>query len=235
MPAASIQFYAYSSVDELAEQLADHTACLLAAALDSRKKAGLVVSGGSTPAPLFSRLAARELPWQHVVISLADERWVDTSDKASNEHLVRSLLLRDHAARARFIGLKNNAATAAAGEQACHESLRHLPRPIDLVILGMGEDGHTASLFPADERLAAATDMHSARNCLAVRPPDSSFARMTLTLPVLLDSRRIILHITGKRKKQVLEQAMAPGSPFEMPVRWILGQQTTPVEIFWAP
>lgn len=235
MPAASIQFYTYSSADELAEQLAGHAAGILAAALDMREKAGLVVSGGSTPVPLFPRLAASKLPWQDVVITLADERWVETSEEASNEHLVRSLLLRDHAAKARFIGLKNSAATPAAGEQVCHESLRQLPRPIDLVILGMGTDGHTASLFPGEELLPAATDMHSVRNCIAVHPPGSTYARMTLTLPVLLDSRRIVLHITGNDKKQVLERAMSPGPPADMPVRWILGQQTTPVDIFWAP
>ena len=224
-----------ASAWELAEILADEIAGCLAEAVTAKGWGALVVSGGSTPEPLFRLLSRKKIAWPKISITLADERWVDISDSSSNEHLVRSLLLQNDAAAARFIGLKNSASTAASGEQECHEILSALPRPFDVVILGMGDDGHTASLFPGAVRLAEALDMKSGRNCLAVTPPDAPFDRMTLTLPTLLDSRQIILHITGGRKKKVLDRALAEDTSNEMPVRSILRQQRTPVRIFWAP
>ncbi|MCL7488080.1 MAG: 6-phosphogluconolactonase [Desulfobulbaceae bacterium] len=226
---------AFTAAPELVENLADEIAGCLARAVRAKGRAGLVVSGGSTPEPLFRQLSRKKIDWQHVSITLADERWVDNSQPSSNEHLVRSLLLQNEASAARFIGLKNSAATADSGEQECHEILNAFPRPFDMVILGMGDDGHTASLFPGAAQLARALDMHSGRNCLAITPPDAPFGRMTLTLPALLDSRQIILHITGESKKKTLDKALAGGAPEEMPVRSILRQQKTPVRIFWAP
>ena len=220
---------------ELAVNLADAIAGHLAGALTARKQASLVVSGGSTPKPLFNELSRKKIDWHNVTITLADERWVETTDSSSNELLVRSLLLQNEAAGARFIGLKNSSSSAAVGEQESHETLNAIPRPFDTVILGMGDDGHTASLFPGAERLPMAMDMQSGRNCIALTPPDAPHDRMTLTLPALLDSREIILHVTGDRKKKILDRALAEVASNDMPIRSILRQNTTPVHIFWAP
>lgn len=235
MPETSVTLHTFSSSIELAVNLADVVAARLAGALSARKQASLVVSGGSTPKPLFNELSRKKIDWHNVTITLADERWVETTDSSSNEHLVRSLLLQNEAAGARFIGLKNSASFAADGEQVSHEALNAIPRPFDTVILGMGDDGHTASLFPGAKRLSMAMDIQSGRNCIALTPPDAPHDRMTLTLPALLDSREIILHVTGDRKKTILDRALVEVAPNDMPIRRILWQNNTPVHIFWAP
>lgn len=195
----------------------------------------LAVSGGSTPKPLFKQLSTLALPWQEVVITLVDERWLDPSDAASNEQLVRRYLLQDQAAAASFVGLKNSSPTAAEGEAQCEREQARVPRPFTVLLLGMGTDGHTASLFPGSPQLAAATDMTSGKTCMAVTPPHAPHERMTLTLPALLDAQEIILHITGSGKKAVLAKARAKGKAEEMPIRFVLRQQQRPVTVYWAP
>jgi 6-phosphogluconolactonase len=175
------------------------------------------------------------LTWEKVVISLADERWVDTGSPDSNEYMVRTHLLKNKAAAARFIGLKTTDGAAGAGETACAMRIRQIPAPFDLLILGMGDDGHTASLFPGATALQGALNMTSERICMAVSPPAAPHDRMTLTLPALLNSRRIFVHIVGEKKRQVYQTAIAGESPEEMPIRAILGQKKVPVTIWWAP
>ncbi len=198
-------------------------------------RASLAVSGGSTPMALFEQLAGMGLSWPDVVITLVDERWVAPTSEDSNEHLVRSHLLKGKAAAAAFIGLKNAAATAAAGEKECARRLQEVPRPFDVIILGMGADGHTASLFPGARKLGLATDMNATQICMGIIPLTAPHERMTLTLPAILDARQIFLHITGQNKKDVLQQAQDDGAVEKMPIRFILRQQTTPVSIYWAP
>lgn len=235
MPVHPAAIHTFDSANELADNLANEIAQSLAKAITERGQASMVVSGGATPRLLFNRLSLKKLDWQKVTIILADERWVSPTDSASNELLVRSQLLQNNAACASFIGLKNNAPTAVDGEQACHYTVGMIPRPLDIVILGMGDDGHTASFFPGADKLNEALDMQSGRHCIAITPPSAPHKRLTLTLPTLLDSREIILHITGDNKKKVLDKVLAEGSPNDMPVRWVLRQQQTPVRIFWAP
>jgi 6-phosphogluconolactonase len=219
----------------LAAALAGQVAGLLRDGIRARGKASLVVSGGSTPAVFFAALSELELDWGKVVITLADERWVDPVEADSNERMVRLLLLRNRASAARFVGLKTGAATAALGEKECAEYLALVPRPFDVLILGMGNDGHTASLFPQAPRLDEALNMDSGLLCLAVTPPVAPHERMTLTLPALLHSRQIILHIAGPDKRVVYERALAEGPVAEMPVRAVLGQTVAPVAVFWCP
>jgi 6-phosphogluconolactonase len=215
--------------------LAGQVADLLRAAIKERGRASLVVSGGSTPVPFFAALSELVLNWKQVTITLADERWVDPTDADSNEHLVRLHLLQNRAAAAHFVGLKTGAATAVQGEEECADRLALLPRPFDVLILGMGNDGHTASLFPQASRLNEALAMDSGRLCMGITPPVAPHERMTLTLPALLESRQIILHLVGLGKREVYERAMAKGPVAEMPIRAVLGQSTTPVTVFWAP
>ena len=149
--------------------------------------------------------------------------------------MVRSYLLKNRAAAADFIGLKNAAATASAGEKECARKLLDVPRPFDVLILGMGTDGHTASLFPGAEKLALAADINAAPICMGIAPLTAPHERMTLTLPAILDARQIFLHITGEDKKGVLQQALADGPAEEMPIRYVLRQEKTPVAVYWAP
>ncbi|WP_457575067.1 6-phosphogluconolactonase [Desulfolithobacter sp.] len=225
----------FSDSATLTAELANRIGHLLAEATATRGRASLAVSGGSTPIPLFERLVHLDIPWEQVVITLVDERWVEPTSTDSNEHLVRTHLLQDRAARATFIGLKNQAPCARDGETGCEEHQKLVPRPFDVLVLGMGSDGHTASLFPGADTLAAATDMLSGRRCIAVTPVAAAHERMTLTLPAILDSYQIFLHITGWDKYRVLEKALANGPAEEMPIRYILRQNQTPVTIYWAP
>jgi 6-phosphogluconolactonase len=220
-----------SLVTELAAAIGEQ----LTAGIVDNGKASLAVSGGSTPVELFERLSGLDIPWQDVVITLVDERWVEPTENDSNEHLVRSHLLKDKALAATFIGMKNSAATATAGEKECERKLHEVPRPFDVLILGMGGDGHTASLFPGAKKLSLATDMDLGQTCMGIAPLTAPHERMSLTLPVILDSRQIFLHITGREKYDVLQEALADGPTIEMPIRFILRQQTTPVSVFWAP
>lgn len=235
MSEAISDLYTFDSAEELAEKLAEKIADILADAITLNGQASLVVSGGSTPLPLFSKLSKQRIDWQHVTITLADERWVETADRSSNESAVRSHLLQNEGAQAHFISLKNSAATAVNGELEANCALEAISRPFDVVILGMGDDGHTASLFPGAERLPEAVDMHSGKNCIAITPPNAPFDRMSMTLPSLLDTRSIILHIVGVNKQKTLNEAFADGDPADMPIRYVLRQQKVPVQIFWAP
>lgn len=220
-----------SLVTELAEAIGEQ----LTAGIADNNQASLAVSGGSTPVELFETLSNLDIPWQDVVITLVDERWVEPTEDDSNEHLVRNHLLKNKALAATFIGMKNSAATASAGEKECEQKLLEVPRPFDVLILGMGNDGHTASLFPGAKKLSLATDTDLGQTCMGIAPLTAPHERMTLTLPAILDSRQIFLHITGQKKNDVLQKAQAKGPVEEMPIRYILRQQTTPVSVFWAP
>lgn len=207
---------------------------LLQDAVARRGQASLAVSGGTTPIPLFVRLAEMELPWDKVTISLVDERWVEAQDPDSNENLVRTYLLRHKAAGARFIPMKTEDPTAIQGEETCALWQQQISRPYDCLLLGMGNDGHTASLFPGANNLEAAVDLDSGKICLASQPPAAPYERMTLTLPAILGSRQIFLHLQGEAKKQILARALQAGAAEEMPIRYIL-RQSTPVTIYWSP
>jgi len=221
--------------DTLTAALAGQIGELLSAGILKNGRASLVVSGGSTPVALFERLSGLDISWRDVSITLVDERWLAPTEVDANEYLVRKHLLKDKAASATFIGMKNPAVTAEAGEAECARQLAPVPRPFDALVLGMGGDGHTASLFPEADKLQAATDMSQDKVCLAITPPVAPYERMTLTLPAILDARRIFIHITGEKKKEVLEKALADGPAEAMPIRFILRQKKVPVSIFWAP
>jgi 6-phosphogluconolactonase len=206
--------------------------------VEERSEARLVVSGGSTPLPFFERLRRRRLPWERVTITLADERWVPTDHPDSNERMVRETLLRDHAVAARWVGLKTDHEDPEAACAECADRIAPLT-PFDVVLLGMGSDGHTASLFPGAPSLARGLDLQNEDRCIAVAAAPGRGPRMSLTLAALLDCRRLILHCTGQTKEEVLQRALASpseaGDPSELPIRTVLYAPQKTVEIYWAP
>ena len=206
---------------------------LLMRAIKERGTASLVVSGGRTPVAFFQLLSQQVLDWSKVVVTLADERWVETDHSDSNEKLVRENLLINEAHTAKFIPLKNAAIDAVTGEVRAESNIKPIGQ-FTLVILGMGDDGHTASLFPDAETLALGLDMNSGRTAIAVTPPAAPHQRMSLTLPCLLNSQQIIIHISGAGKRDVLQTAQAGNDIAELPVRAILNQQVAPLSIFWS-
>jgi 6-phosphogluconolactonase len=226
------RFHRYADKNALHEALSTRILQSLKEAIVTRGYATLAVSGGNTPKPLFRRLCRAELPWEKVTVTLVDERWVDPASEASNEHLVRSLLLQGNAAKAAFVGLKTGNATPEAGSDACEERLKALPKPLDVVLLGMGNDGHTASLFPHAPELREL--LNGDALCGALRPQNAPHARMTMSLPMLLQSRLLLLHIEGEEKYEVYRHALEGSDVTEMPVRALLFQEKTPLEVYYA-
>ncbi len=225
----------YADMETLSRELAARIAGSLTAAIGARGLASLVVSGGRSPMRLFEILRTQPLDWSHVCVALADERWVSPDDAASNEHLVREVLLKDHAASARFLGLKNGAPTPDLGAVSAWETFARVPRPFDAVILGMGDDGHTASLFPGSPNLPRALNQAAAAGCVGMWAPVVPHPRLSLNLTALLDSRCIVVLISGESKWRTYAAACAPGPVEDMPIRAVLRQSRTPVDVMWSP
>ncbi len=214
----------------LAVQLAEAVAEALRADLATQPHALLVLSGGSTPVPFFEALAGCDLPWERVQVTLADERWVAVDAADSNARLVREHLLKGHAAAATFVPLTTADATPEQGAAAVAERIEALAWPASVVILGMGGDGHTASLFPDSRELDLALTTDAA--VVAVRTPSQPQSRITLSADRLHRAHRHLLHITGGDKRTVLARALAGDDTRELPIRAFLA---CPLAIYWAP
>jgi 6-phosphogluconolactonase len=219
---------------QLAMALAQSIANDLSAAVAHRGRASLVVSGGRTPVQMFAALSLHKLPWDKVWITLADERWVDAHHADSNEGMLRRHLLQHDAASAHFVPLKNPAAAAKIGESLCEKTLSTVPRPFDVVVLGMGDDGHFASLFPQAPQLEAGLDRANQHLCIATDPITAPHQRMSLTLAALLKSRRIVIQLSGEGKWKVYQRALKTGAEKELPIRAVLKQIETPVDVYFA-
>ncbi|MDN3521816.1 6-phosphogluconolactonase [Halomonas ramblicola] len=214
----------------LAVQLAESVAEALRADLANHDYALLVVSGGSTPVPFFEALAAYELPWERVQVTLADERWVAENADDSNARLVREHLLKGPAAAATFVPLTTADPTPEQGAATVAERVEGLAWPASMVILGMGGDGHTASLFPDSQELGLALATDAA--AVAVRTPSQPQPRITLSADRLHQARRHVLHISGGDKRAVLARALAGDDSRELPIRAFL---SCPLATYWAP
>lgn len=223
----------YNHNSALVEDLAQHIVEALLNAIAERGSASLAVSGGSTPVSLFQALSGADIPWSKVLVTLVDERWVPEHHPDANAQLVRKYLLQDRAAQARFMALKTEAADPFVAASDLEAKLRSEVLPLDVVVLGMGEDGHTASFFPAAQGLHEALDAPE-RICCGIRPPVAPHERMTLSLSTLLGAKQLFLHIIGAKKRQVLEQAIQAGPVAELPVRAVLHQTKVVMEIFYA-
>ncbi len=217
----------FGSVDALHQALIQRIEKNLLDAIAEKGKAFIALSGGSTPKRLFEKLCLLDIPWNRVVITLVDERWTDLNSSESNEFLVRHTLLKEKAAVARFIGLKNRFATASEGEEACNQTFSDLDENFDLVMLGMGEDGHTASFFPDASALQKALSTEA--SCVAITPPVAPYERMTLSLSRLIRTDNLILHIEGEKKWKVFEAAVQAGPVEAMPVRAFIYRSETPL------
>jgi len=195
----------------------------------------LIVTGGTSPGAVYDRLSEMDLDWASTTVTLTDDRWVAPDSPDSNERLVRDRLLTGRAAAARFLPLKGSQDTLEADALAVEPALAALPTA-DAVLLGMGEDGHIASLFPADPHLAARLDPASARLCVGVAMSGLApfTPRISLTVAALLRTRLLVLLITGPAKRAIVERlASDPG--YAPPVAAILRQTRAPVSVLWAP
>lgn len=218
---------------QLDQALATFVASRLREALQVRGAASLALSGGKTPAGFFRRLAAEKLEWSKVLVTLVDERWVDEDSPYSNARTVRANLLQGEASQARFIPLYKIASSCQDTARLVAQDLADLPETLDVVVLGMGEDGHTASFFPDSPQLHAALSDASGRACIAVEGKAPVIERITLTAPRLAACRSMVLHITGESKWDVLGQAVAQPS-HELPIGLMLNTPCESKHVFWT-
>jgi 6-phosphogluconolactonase len=227
-------FHEYQDGDTLAAALADFISAAMLARIAKDGAASLAVSGGHTPVRLFETLSQRPLPWAKIGITLVDERWVRETSDRSNSRLVRQHLLKGPAASARFVPLANDAPTPEEGLYAVDEALEALNWPLACAILGMGDDGHTASLFPGGDRLDEALDPKGALGLIPMRAPDAIEPRLTFSFPVLSSADALALHIEGTDKRAVLDKALGEGPVTDMPIRAFL-RAARPPDIFCCP
>lgn len=206
----------------------------LQAAIDEKGYAVLLLSGGSTPKPLFEILRHGNIAWSRVRIGLCDERWVSTEHPDSNERFVKTHLIRDNASDTQFIGMYREGFDAAEAQSECDKTFRRSLWPCDVAVLGMGEDAHTASLFPFNEKLPLALDPDSDALCISITPQSAPHERMSLTLAALLQVKHLYLHFEGEKKRAVFEEAMEAGDAFAMPIRSLLHQETNDIEVYYA-
>lgn len=230
--APDIGWNVFASPAELAAALAGRVGNSLRDAITRRGVGFVAVSGGTTPPLFFRTLSNEDLDWSKVVVVLVDERFVDRSSPRANAGLVKANLLQNKAAAARFEDLYRAAPNLEAAADLADAAVRSLPWPLDVTVLGMGGDGHTASFFPGAANLAALLDTTSTR---AVLPAYSSDGEPRLTLPLarLVEAPMLALHIEGAGKREVFDSALAKGST--LPIRAALDHAVTPVQLFWAP
>jgi 6-phosphogluconolactonase len=219
----------------LATALADEVATRISAAIYARDSASIAVSGGSTPKRFFEELSTRDLAWDKVKVTLVDERFVPADNPRSNHLLVATHLLKNTAANATFVPLYYEAASIEDAAVKATEKTTGLDRPFDVVILGMGGDGHTASFFPHGNNLDRALDPTGLQGVLTMQAAGAGEERLTFSFSSLSDARFLALHIEGQEKKSVLEKAEAGSDEAEMPIRAMLNRAATPVDIYWAP
>lgn len=227
----NVRQHLYPDAAAAAQGLADAVAQQLRAALAERPLASLMLSGGRSPIPFFQRLSRQALDWSRVCVGLVDDRWVDAEHPDSNERLLREHLLQNLAASAQLVPLKNAHREPEQGVAEAEAAVARIPRPFDVLVLGVGDDGHTASLFPCAEETPAA--MVSPRLLAATRPQTAPHPRITLTFPALLQSRAIYVAVTGEAKRAVIERAVALTPP--LPIGEVLLRSAAPVLVYWSP
>ena len=223
----------FDSREEASLAAANRIVAALTRRLDSQPEASLVVTGGSSPALCYSTLADTDIAWSRVHVLLSDERWVPPTHVDSNEKLVREELLIRHAAAADLLPLYDEQISVSERSSMLNEALEDLTVPMACSLLGMGEDGHFASLFPDADNLELGMEVDSATYFIPVNTVASPHPRISLTLAALSRSDEIVLLFFGDSKREVYEQAK--GSSTALPVSKLLFQNRAPVHVFWAP
>jgi 6-phosphogluconolactonase len=223
----------FDTREQASAAAADRIAEALNRRLENQKAASLVVSGGTSPIQCFEALAHKDIDWSRVGILPSDDRWVPGEHDDSNEKLVRDKLLVNGAASADLLPFYANEITVEERAAALDRDIRFVPFPFACSLLGMGADGHFASLFPDAENLAEGLDLESRTLCLPVRTAASPHARISLTLAALSRSDEIVLLFFGDDKRIVYDKAKAGNARY--PVTRLLRQKRAPVHVYWAP
>ena len=228
------EWWEYDSLDELADAVAGDVGFIIDSAVDARGSSLIAVPGGTTGPAVFAKLAAQKLPWKKVTIIPTDDRLVPMDDERSNVRAIAKAFLPPGA---RVIPIATEIADYRLAGNSADARLQDLPWPPDLVWLGMGKDGHTASIFAGPD-LQDALDAPKARRAVGVMPdplpPEAPVARVTLTRAAILSARTILITITGDEKRELLEQAIADGHSSKLPIGRVLAEAEQPIDIHWA-
>lgn len=227
-----VDFYSTNSSESLAEDLSHNIVEILKQSIKSDGRASLAVSGGRTPIPLLEALSGLKLDWSSVDLTLVDDRWVEPSHENSNEKLVRAHLIKNKAKKINFVPLKNNNKTAKDGHKFSEELLKKVKSPFDVVVLGVGSDGHTASLFPCSDELTEGMNLNNPCRIIATSPKTAPYERMSLTAKAIIDSKNVFLHLNGSGKLHTLELAMINKDEMKMPIYFFLEKG---LKIYWSP
>ena len=221
-----MQRHVFPNFEQLSQAFADFAEATLQNTLAHKPQATLVVPGGNTPRYYLPALAKCKLPWDRIAVTLSDERWVNVTDEQSNEHLVKQHLMNHLPANTRFVGLKTRHDNPLAAVDEIHQRLDRLPLPLSLTVLGLGEDGHIASLFPGMN-----PDLTDTHHCVAVAPPVAPSLRVSLSLDILANSEHIALVVTGNNKRRLLDQLNEyPDS--KLPIVWLLQRSKASFTVF---
>ena len=231
----TIAIEAFSSADDWSEACAERLAGALGEGISAGGKAMFAGAGGSTPSPIYRRLADADLDWSKVAVTLVDERHVPESSPDSNARLMRETLLTGRAAAARFIPLHHAAVTVDRAAAMAAKALQ-AEGPLDAVLLGMGEDGHICSMFPGSPTLKTLLTMALEPAVFGVPPGRDGMAppqeRISLNIPYLARARRVVLALTGAKKRAVFE-AEATGDPAVRPIAALIASGA-PLEVLWT-
>ena len=229
------EWWDYDDAAELAEAIAGDIGFIVESALDQRGDCVLALSGGKTPVPAYQKLAQAKLNWKKVTVFPVDDRLVAVTDLASNAGMLAKTFLPKGA---RVVPLGDDKQDYKTAGNAADARLQDLHWPPDLVLLGMGADGHTASIFPGPD-LEAALDAPKTRRAIGVKPDplpaDAPYPRVTMTRSAIVAARSLMVVVTGADKRKVLEQAIQDGAGSKLPIGRVLAGLDQPIDIHWAP
>jgi 6-phosphogluconolactonase len=229
------EWWEYDSVDEMADAVAGDIGFIVESAIDARNSALLALPGGNTPKPIYEKLAEASLPWKRITIIPGDERLVPMDSELSNVRAIAQTFLP---LGARVVPITGDIADYKLAGNSADARLQDLPWPPDLVWLGMGSDGHTASIFNGPD-LDDALNAPKARRAVGVMPDplpgEAPVARVTLTRAAILSARTILITIRGDEKRELLEQAIEAGHSSKLPIGRVLAEAEQPIDIHWCP
>jgi 6-phosphogluconolactonase len=229
------EWWEYDSADEMADAVAGDIGFIVESAVEARNEALLAFPGGETPLPIFARLADAKLPWKRVTIVPGDERLVPMDNELSNVRAIARVFLP---VGARVIPITGEIADYKLAGNSADARLQDLHWPPDLMWLGMGSDGHTASIFNGPD-MDDALNAPKARRAVGVMPEplpkDAPVARVTLTRSAILSARTLLITIRGEEKRALLEQAIEAGHSSKMPIGRVLAEAEQPIDIHWCP
>ncbi|RDE05414.1 6-phosphogluconolactonase [Sphingomonas aracearum] len=231
-----IEWWDYEDAEEMADAVAGDIQFILDSAIDARGAAVIALSGGKTPIPIYERLTQARIDWKRVTIIPTDERVVPLGDPLSNITMIGKAFL-PKGARVMPIVPQATADYKAAGRSA-DALMQDLHWPLDLCLLGVGADGHTASIFPGpdfDEAVSGPRERRALGVLPEPLPKEAPVPRVTLSRAAIVSARALMLAVTGDAKKQVIEQAIKQGPSSPHPIGRVLADAELPVDIHWAP